>query len=119
MPVLSALHGKSAQALEPPAGDTAAFVERLSVHHEEEPAVAAAGEFQASLEVRLISVVGGEDQAHTLGKIPQDPEVTPFKTQPIPPGQVEFEVVPNDPDHPPPRRRRSKTGVFRHGFPRA
>src|SRR5271165_2727975 len=55
----SALHGKSAQALEPPAGDTAAFVERLSIHHEEEPAVAAAGEFQASLEIRLISVVGG------------------------------------------------------------
>ncbi len=67
----SALHGESAEALEPPAGDTVTFVECLSVHHVEEPAVAAAGEFQASLEVRLIGVVGGEDQAHTLGEIPQ------------------------------------------------
>ena len=67
-----------------------AFVERLSVHHEEEPTAAAAGEFKASLEVRLISVIGGENKPHTLGEIPQDLEVAPFKMQPI---RVQFALL--------------------------
>ena len=111
----SALHRKSAEALEPPAGDTAAFVERLTVHHVEEPAVAAAGEFQAGLEVRLIGVVGGEDDARPAREIPQHLEVAPFQTQTVPPGQVDSEVSLNGPDHPSLRSGRSKTRVFRHG----
>jgi hypothetical protein len=38
-----ALHGERPEALEPPAGGPEALVERLTVHHEEEPAAAAAG----------------------------------------------------------------------------
>ena len=110
----SALHGKGAEALEPPAGDPVAFVERLAVHHVEESAVAAAGEFQASLEVRLIGVVGGEDEARPLGQIPQDLQVARFNTQPIPPGQFESEVVPDGPDHPPPRLRGSTESMGEH-----
>ena len=99
----AALHGESPEALEPPAGDPVALVERLAVHHEEEPAAAAAGQFQAGLEVRLIGVVGGEDDARPLREIPQHLRSRRSKTEPVAPGQVESEESLDGPDAPIPR----------------
>ena len=85
----ASLHGESAEALEPPAGIPEALVERLAVHHVEEPAAASARELQAGPHVRLVGVVGDEDDAQPRGQIPQHLEVTRFDPEPIAPGQVE------------------------------
>ena len=64
----SSLHGEGAEALEPPAGAAEALVERLAVHHVEEPAAATARELQAGPHVHLVGVVGDEDGARPGGR---------------------------------------------------
>ena len=94
----ASLHGEGAEALEPPAGIAEALVERLAVHHVEEPAAATAREFQAGPHVRLVGVVGDEDDARPRGQAPQHLEVARCDPEPIAPGQVESVEDPGRPD---------------------
>ena len=80
-------------------------------------AAAATGQFQADLEVRLVGVVGGEDDARARREIPQHLQVTRFEMEPVAPGQIESEESLDSPDHPSPRLGRSEGRVLRHGFP--
>ena len=76
---------------------------------------AAAGQFQADFEVRLIGVVGGEDDARPLREGPQHVQVTRFDVEPIPPGELESEERLDGPDDPSPGLGRSKARALRHG----
>ena len=113
----AAFHGERPETLQPPAGDPVAFVERLPVHHEEEPAAAAPGELQADLEVGLVGVIGGEDQARPRRETPEHCQVPLFEAESIVPEEVEPEECLDGPDHPPSRLGRSEGRVSRHGFP--
>jgi len=97
-----------------PAGEAVTLVERLAVHHEEEPAARAAGQLQAGLEVRLIGVIGGQDEARSSRQGPQHVQVERFEVQPIPPVEVESEEHLDRPDDPPPGLGRSKARALRH-----
>ncbi len=110
-------HGEGPEALEPPAGDPESLAERLPVHHEEEPPPAPAGEVEADLEVLLVGVVGGEDQAHPRRQSAQHGQVRRPDADPVPPGQIEPQEGLHDPDHPAPGLRRSEVGRSGHGSP--
>ena len=108
------LHRKGAESLEPPAGAAETLVERLAVHHVEEPAVATARKLQAGPHVRLVGVIGDEDGARTRGQAPQHLEVTRFDPEPIAPRQVESVEDPGRPDHQTRRLGWPEGGCFRH-----
>ena len=112
------LHGEGAEALEPPAGTPEALVERLAVHHVEEPAAATAGKLQAGPHVGLVGVIGDEDGARTRGQAPQHLEVARLDPEPIAPGQVESVEDQGRPDDRTRRLGRPEGGCFRHDLHR-